>query len=228
MHSKPVNEYPRDVIEKLTNVIPFFKQVRQQDPWQYELLLQHSKVVSFEPNEVVVQQGEEDTWLYFLLKGQLEVLPEGRDAAVNTITPGEVFGDLAMLMKQERSANVVADGNCREVLVFAVDFSLFGELEDLHRINLATKLAYYRNLTHSLRWKLEVYRNQHPTHELANTHRSIKLFNGAKDSKDELRALEQQGCELGGLLILWNREFGRLAKVDAELPNGELLAAISI
>lgn len=228
MHSKPVNEYPREVIEKLTNVIPFFKQVRQQDPWQYELLLQHSKVVSYDPGEIVVQQGEEDTWLYFLLKGQLEVLAGGHDSAVNTITPGEVFGDLAMLMKQERSATVMADGNCREVLVFAVDFSLFGELEDLHRINLATKLAYYRNLTHSLRWKLEVYRNQHPTHELANNHRSIKLFNGAKDSKDELRALELQGCELGRLLILWNREFGRLAEVNAEIPDGELLAAISI
>ncbi|MGH1370542.1 MAG: cyclic nucleotide-binding domain-containing protein [Cellvibrionaceae bacterium] len=228
MHTKPVNDYPRDVIEKLTNVIPFFKQVRQQDPWQYELLLQYSKVVSFGPGDVVVQQGEQDSWLYFLLKGQLEVLADGRDHAVNTVTPGEVFGDLAMLMKQERSATVVADENCREILVFAVDFSLFGELEDLHCINLATKLAYYRNLTHSLRWKLEVYRNQHPSHELANNHRSIKLFSGKKDSKDELRALEQQGCELGALLILWNQEFGRLAQVEADLPSGELLDAISI
>ena len=179
-------------------------------------------------NFKLINHSTQDSWLYFLLKGQLEVLADGRDHAVNTVTPGEVFGDLAMLMKQERSATVVADENCREILVFAVDFSLFGELEDLHRINLATKLAYYRNLTHSLRWKLEVYRNQHPSHELANNHRSIKLFSGKKDSKDELQALEQQGCELGALLILWNQEFGRLAQVEADLPSGELLDAISI
>ncbi len=228
MHSKPVNEYPRDVIEKLTNVIPFFKQVNQQDQWQYELLLQHSKVVSFEPGEEVVRQGEADSWLYFLLKGQLVVLAGDYSQAVNHITPGEVFGDLAMLMKQERSATVVADSQSRQTLVFAVDFSIFGELEDMHQINLSTKLAYYRNLTHSLRWKLEVYRNTYPSHELANSHRMIKLFVGKKESKEELLALSGQGYELGRLLILWNKQFGRIAEVDAEIPSGELLAAISI
>jgi len=228
MHSKPVNEYPRDVIEKLTNVIPFFKQVKQQDQWQYELLLQHSKVVSFEPGEEVVRQGEADSWLYFLLKGQLVVLAGDYSQAVNHITPGEVFGDLAMLMKQERSATVVADRQSRQTLVFAVDFSIFGELEDMHQINLSTKLAYYRNLTHSLRWKLEVYRNTYPSHELANSHRMIKLFVGKKESKEELLALSGQGYELGRLLILWNKQFGRIAEMDAEIPSGELLAAISI
>jgi CRP/FNR family transcriptional regulator, cyclic AMP receptor protein len=228
MHSKSANEYPREVIEKLTNVIPFFKQVSQQDQWQYELLLQHSKIVSFDPNEVVVQQGEADSWLYFLLKGQLVVLAGDHSQAVNHITPGEVFGDLSMLMKQKRSATVVADKHSREILVFAVDFSLFGDIEDMHRINLATKLAYYRNLTHSLRWKLEVYRNTYPHHELANSHRTIKLFMGKKETKEELLALSEQGCELGRLLILWNREFGRIAEVEAEIPSGELLAAISL
>jgi len=228
MHSKPVNEYPRDVIEKLTNVIPFFKQVNQQDQWQYELLLQHSKVVSFEPGEEVVRQGEADSWLYFLLKGQLVVLAGDFSQTVNHITPGEVFGDLAMLMKRERSATVVADRQSRQTLVFAVDFSIFGELEDMHQINLSTKLAYYRNLTHSLRWKLEVYRNTYPSHELANSHRMIKLFVGKKESKEELLALSGQGYELGRLLILWNKQFGRIAEMDAEIPSGELLAAISI
>ncbi|MAZ86641.1 MAG: acetolactate synthase [Cellvibrionaceae bacterium] len=228
MQSKPVNEYPRDVIEKLTNVIPFFKQVSQQDQWQYELLLQHSKVVSYAPGDVVVQEGAKDCWLYFLLKGQLSVLAGSQAQAVNSITPGEVFGDLAMLMEQERSATVVADTGCREVVVFAVDFSLFGALDDMHRINLATKLAYYRNLTHNLRWKLEVYRNKYPDYSLANAHRSIKLFVGQKDSKEELFSLAQQGRELGGLLILWNQEFGRLAEMTADAPSGELLAAIAI
>ncbi len=228
MQSKPVNEYPRDVIEKLTNVIPFFKQVRQQDQWQYELLLQHSKVVSYTPGDVVVQEGSKDCWLYFLLKGQLSVLAGSQAQAVNSITPGEVFGDLAMLMDQERSATVVADAECREVVVFAIDFSIFGVLEDLHRINLATKLAYYRNLAHNLRWKLEVYRNKYPEYSLANAHRSIKLFVGQKDSREELFSLAQQGRELGRLLILWNQEFGRLADTAADLPSGELLAAIAI
>lgn len=228
MHSKAVNAYPRNVIERLTGAIPFFKQISQQDPWQYELLLQHSKVISYDAGETVVEQGAEDSWLYFLLKGQLVVLTAGGSQAVNYITPGEVFGDLAMLMQQERTATVMADDNCREILVFATDFSLFGELEDTHRINLSTKLAYYRNLIHSLRWKLEVYRTKYPDHLLADQHRSIRLYTGAKDTLEELRALADQGRNLGQLLIDWNQEFGRLTLVDTSAPSGELLAAISL
>lgn len=220
MHSKPANAYPRTVIDQLLATIPFYKQVKQQDSWQFELLLQHSTVVSFEPGEIVVQQGDEGTWLYFLLKGQLVVLSgdtsQARSSiqAVNYITPGELFGDLAMLRKQERTATVRADHNSREVLVFATDYSVFGELGDTHRVSLATKLNYYRNLNHSLRWKLEVYRNKFAQHPLAQEHRLIKLFRGSKDTKAELEALHQQACQMADLLVSWNQASGCLSAIE--------------
>lgn len=228
MHSKPVNDYPRAVIEQLTSVIPFFKQVRQQDAWQFELLLKYSQVLSFESGETVLERGACDSWLCFLLKGQLIVLAGEASHAVNYITPGEVFGDLAMLLKQERSATVVADHNSREILVFATDFSVFGDLEDVRTINLPTKLTYYRNLIHSLRWKLEVYRTKYPHYSLANGHRSVKLYRGEKETMDELRALDQQARQLGRLLTQWNIEFGRLTVTDGEALGGDFLAEVSI
>lgn len=227
MHSKPVNKYPRPVIEQLISVIPFYKQVRQQDNWQFEQLLQHSRVLAFEPGEVVVERGSEGSWLYFLLKGQLAVLAGDDVQTVNYITPGELFGDLAMLLKKERSATIKADENCKEVLVFATDFSLFGELEDVHRVSLGVKLTYYRNLHHSLRWKLEVYRSKYSEHPLADEHRSVKLYRGDKDTKEELIALHEQACRLGGLLVEWNQAFGRLTLVDNRAPAKKLLAEIS-
>lgn len=227
MYSKPVNEYPRSVIEQLISVIPFYKQVRQQDNWQFELLLQHSRVLGFEPGESVVEQGAEGSWLYFLLKGQLEVLAGENAQTVNYITPGELFGDLAMLLKKERSATIKADENCREILVFATDFSLFGVLEDTHKVSLATKLTYYRNLNHTLRWKLEVYRSKYPEHPLADQHRSVKLYRGDKDTKEELFALHAQACNLGELLVEWNQAFGRLTLVGNRAPAKQLLAEIS-
>ncbi|GAB3092793.1 cyclic nucleotide-binding domain-containing protein [Aestuariicella hydrocarbonica] len=228
MHSKPANEYPRALIEQLISVIPFYKQIHQQDSWQYELLLQYSQVHAYEPGEIVVERGTPGSWLYFLLKGQLVVLANNNSPAVNYITPGEVFGDLAMLLGQSRSATVKADENCREILVFAMDFSVFGALEDVHKVNLATKLNYYRNLMHSLRWKLEVYRSKYADHPLADKHRSIKLYTGAKETKDELRALHQQTCQLGELLVHWNQAFGRLTVSDTLAPNEDLVAAIKV
>lgn len=213
MEIKPLDRFPRATLETLLAPIPFYKTVKQEDPYQFEVLLKHSRIVEFKPGEVVLRRGDRDLWLYFLLKGQLAVYASGSqgDEIINYVTPGEVFGDLATLVGQQRSATVIADHNCKQVVVFGTDFSAFGQLESFAVINLATKLSYYRNCVHSLRWKLEVYRMRYPDHPLAPKHRSIKLFNGEKGGREELRALCSQAQELARLLILWNEEFGSLS-----------------
>lgn len=226
MEEKLISQLPREAVERLIATLPFYKQVRQADDWQYELLLTHSRVITYSSGESVLRKGEADTWLYFLLKGQLVVLAGEQEQAVNHVTPGEVFGDLALLLGAGRMATLNVDPSCREATVFATDFTIFGELEDCSRINLATKLCYYHNLLHSLRWKLEVYRGKYPDFELAEKHRGVKLYRGEKHSLDELRALHQQACELAGLLGQWNQAFGRLSLVDGEAPNQQLLRAI--
>lgn len=211
MDIKQINQYPRSVVEQLLAVIPFYKTVQQQDSWQFEILLQHSRIVDFRPGEVVLRYGEADTWLYFLLKGQLAVYADGfsgDEQAVNYITPGEVFGDLAMLVNEQRTATLVADSNSRQITAVGTDFSAFGPLEDFSRINLQTKLAYYRNTVHNLRWKLEVYRGKYPQHELASHHHRVKLYTGPRDSSEELKSLHQQAVQLARLLVTWNRRFG--------------------
>jgi len=226
MEQKLISQLPREAVERLIATLPFYKQVRQTDDWQYELLLTHSRVVTYSPGESVLRKGDTDSWLYFLLKGQLVVLAGEREHAVNYVTPGEVFGDLALLLGSGRTATLNVDPACREATVFATDFTVFGELEDCSRINLATKLCYYHNLLHSLRWKLEVYRGQYPDFELAEKHRGVKLYRGEKHSLVELCALHQQACELAGLLGLWNQAFGRLSVLDGDIPSRQLLSAI--
>jgi len=226
MEQKLISQLPREAVERLIAALPFYKQVRQTDDWQYELLLTHSRLISYSTGESVLSKGETDSWLYFLLKGQLVVLAGDEEQAVNHVTPGEVFGDLALLLGSGRTATLNVDPSCREATVFATDFTVFGELEDCSRINLATKLCYYRNLLHSLRWKLEVYRGTYPDFELAEKHRGVKLYRGEKDSLAELLALHQQACELAILLGQWNQAFGRLSLLDGEAPSQQLLNAI--
>ncbi|PUA29027.1 MAG: acetolactate synthase [Cellvibrio sp. 79] len=213
METKPLHKIPKDTLEHLLAGIPFFKVVKQQDLKQFEILLQASRIMSFLPGEIVLQKGDSGNWLYFLLKGKLAVYVDQalKGDLVNYVTPGEVFGDLAQLVGQARTATVIADQSTKESMVLALDFNVFGPLNSVSPISLQTKLAYYRNTAHNLRWKLEVYRSQHLQHELANKHRQIKLYLGPKDTYEELVSLHEQSQALALLLMEWNKEFGVLA-----------------
>lgn len=226
MDIKQLHHYPRETIDQLLAAIPFYKTVKQQDPWQFEILLQHSRMVTCKPGEILLQRGEQDQWLYFLLKGRLAVYPKKQVSGepINYITPGEVFGDLAMLIDHERTATVVADPQSTQVIVFGTDFKAFGALDNFSVVNMQTKLAYYRNTVHSLRWKLEVYRVKYPSYELASKHHKVRLYTGVKDSLEELQSLYHQAQALARLLLDWNSEFGEVEA--ATEPCSELVAAI--
>lgn len=212
MEIKLLSKLSRDYVEQLLSAIPFFKLIKQQDAWQFELLLQASRIVTYLPGELVLQRGDSDQWLFFLLKGRLAVYTDEplTGELINYITPGEVFGDLAQLMGQPRTATILAEATCRESVVLATDASIFGDIDSTRPISIQTKLAYYRNTVHNLRWKLEVYRSQHLQHSLANKHRQVKLYTGPKETLEELRALYEQAQALAVLLLEWNREFGAL------------------
>ena len=218
MEIKLLSKLSRDYVEQLLSGIPFFKLVKQQDAWQFELLLQSSRIITYVPGEIVLQRGDSDQWLFFLLKGRLAVYVDDpiNGELVNYVTPGEVFGDLAQLMGQPRTATVLAEPSYRESIVLATDASIFGDINSTRPITVQTKLAYYRNTVHNLRWKLEVYRSQHLQHPLANKHRMVKLYTGVKDTGEELRALYEQAQALAILLLEWNREFGALAEEPSD------------
>lgn len=228
MDIKQISDFPRRTVEQLLAAIPFYKTVKQQDLWQFEMLLQHSRIVSFDPGEVVLKCGEKDSWLYFLLKGQLAVYvgDEQNNEAINYITPGEVFGDLAMLVDDQRTATLVADCNSKSIMAFGTDFTVFGELDDFRAMSLQTKLAYYRNTVHSLRWKLEMYRVKYPDSDMATDHRKVKLFAGPVGSYEELLSLHQQAKNLARLLVNWNQRFGALSMAEAGAPNPKLVASM--
>lgn len=209
MDVQPVSSYPRESVDSLLSSVPFYRTIKQYDQYQYDILLGHSKIIEFSPGETVLEKGQSDAWLYFLLKGQLQVT--AGDAVVNYITPGEVFGDLAILFDHVRTATVIADANSKRTLVFGTDFAAFGNLEDSHPISLKTKLVYYRNMVHNIRWKLEVYRTSYPDQPFASSHRKIKLFAGIKDTLDELISLDAQARQLAKLLVVWNDEINRLS-----------------
>jgi CRP-like cAMP-binding protein len=65
------------------------------------------ETVSFETGEVVFNQGDPGTFLYYITQGEYEVLVD--NTQVSTLTPDDFFvGEMSFLLNKHRSATVRA------------------------------------------------------------------------------------------------------------------------
>jgi len=67
--------------------------------------------VEFKAGQTILKEGEVGNTLMVLLEGQIEVQVRGK--VVGTFKPFEIFGEMAMIDSQPRSATVIARKNCR-------------------------------------------------------------------------------------------------------------------
>ncbi|MEZ0275258.1 MAG: cyclic nucleotide-binding domain-containing protein [Roseimicrobium sp.] len=84
---------------------------------QLDDVLNSSSYIHCEPEDVIIQEGAVDSRIYILLNGSVEVRKDGK--TLTTIKrPGEVFGELAVVNDDRRSASVVA---AKPTVCLAVD-----------------------------------------------------------------------------------------------------------
>ena len=206
MKIKDLSNFDSDEVASLLSRIPFYRELQQSHELQLEKILSFSCIVELEPGEVIMRRGDRGSWLYFLIKGRLSVyFDEAKpELPLNQITPGELFGDLALLCDHERKATVAAEEGSKKALLFATDFKPFGDLDNFHIIDLPTKLIFYRTMVHSIRWRLEVNRMSQPGHPLEEELRKVPLIRETKGSQAELNGLYQQAQFLASILDRWN------------------------
>ncbi len=74
-------------------------------------LLDNSTETIYDINDVIVRQGEHDDSVYMVLVGRVRVTQSpgngGADVFIAELGPGEIFGELAILESQPRSATVM-------------------------------------------------------------------------------------------------------------------------
>ena len=83
-------------------------------------LLQHRR---YEVGDLIIRKGERANELFLLMAGEVSVtaaLPDGRMKRLSTISGGMAFGELAVLDRSERTADVRADKRV-ECLVLSAD-----------------------------------------------------------------------------------------------------------
>jgi CRP-like cAMP-binding protein len=82
-------------------------------------LLRLSKIRQYEDGEQIIQEGDFDPWLYFLLSGKISISKQG--VSISHIDKkGEIFGEMRVIDDERRSASVHAVGT---TVCLAVDTS---------------------------------------------------------------------------------------------------------
>ncbi|PKL75907.1 MAG: hypothetical protein CVV27_12950 [Candidatus Melainabacteria bacterium HGW-Melainabacteria-1] len=128
--------------------VPFLKQAKRE---VLELLAEHLKPLGCEAGAMLLHQDELGSDMFFLAEGEVEVLKQGSDKPVATLGPGNLFGEVALILSEPRSASVRAKVNCRLLQLERKDFqqvvTSFPEFaEHLRRLALERKA-----LTHGQR-----------------------------------------------------------------------------
>ncbi|MCK6394878.1 Crp/Fnr family transcriptional regulator [Zoogloea sp.] len=78
---------------------------------QAEVLRGRSRIRSFAPNTIVVNEGDDGSSLFVVQSGSLKVFLTdniGREVTLSLLDPGDYFGELALLDDAPRSASVIA------------------------------------------------------------------------------------------------------------------------
>lgn len=203
-------EYAPESIQRMVQGIPFFNEVLRTDRHQFDQIMTRGRLLHAEPADVVIRLGDNDPNLYFLLKGQLNVLAaDAGSPVINTISAGQPFGTLAMLRNMPRSATIVADPAGKAVVLLALDFSFFRDIDDYGLFTLPTKLAFYKMVVNDIRWTLEMNKKSNPAHALVGAMRKIPLFIGTRGTREELSSLHEQALALADILCQWNESSPR-------------------
>jgi len=84
--------------------------------WSVKKLILTAHMKEIENGKNIITQGEKDRCFYLLLKGEASVEVENKESGKNThikdMQPGNIFGEIALLGKHERTAHVIATSDC--------------------------------------------------------------------------------------------------------------------
>lgn len=109
-------------------------------------LINSAEVVSFEPNELMVEFGEEVHFLGVVLEGKAEVAvvdDGGYRHVLKTLAPGEIFGEMEMMSGNRAVANVTALTGC-QVLRLTESVFVSAIASNIHAVSFLSRIIIER------------------------------------------------------------------------------------
>ena len=101
-----------------------------------ELFKNERNIATFRSGDMIFRQGDEGNLMYVVLDGEVDILANGR--YVNTLHPGDIFGEMALVDDRPRSGSAIANTDCRVAQIdrkrftFLIQQTPFFALEVMH------------------------------------------------------------------------------------------------
>ncbi len=159
-----------DYLEENIELFEKLKQIPTLDAFSekdLEALLQLSKMRTYKPEELILEEGHHDTWIYFLISGKVRVAKDDKDLSFLQRT-GDVFGEMGIIDGSPRSASVYA---VDETVCLATNSSLIDRFPDYDK--LAFSYVLYRIFSEILANRLRA-----TSEELAETKEENERLKG--------------------------------------------------
>jgi CRP-like cAMP-binding protein len=116
-------------------------------PWEARKVILLGKLEELAAGAFVIRKGETGTEMYMLVSGRVRVFdvqPDGREKILTVLEAGAIFGEMALVSQEVRSANVVAEAPSE---VLRLDFDA---LERIRKRFPYTSAKLFRNLARIL------------------------------------------------------------------------------
>lgn len=86
--------------------------LRQAEAVHLKLLAECLKPQRVAAGEKLIQQGSMGSALFFLIEGEVEVRRDEQPEPVATLQPGDIFGEISLMLSEPRTADVVTTTPC--------------------------------------------------------------------------------------------------------------------
>ncbi len=119
------------------------------EPEAFDQLCRYAKHSTLKRGTTIVSKGDPGNSLIAVISGTVKISvssPDGRSAIFNLIGPGEIFGEIAVLDGQARTADATANTNCE---IFVIDRR---EFLPFVRSHPALAMKFIELLCAKLRW----------------------------------------------------------------------------
>jgi len=128
---------------KLAEKVKVFQGLTQAEVME---LLSHAEKCTYEPNAIIVKEGNGGSHMYIIIHGEAAVSKKGHDTEVELarLTAADSFGEMALADQEVRSATVTALTPCVLVRINENALTLKPEIA----------MKFYRNMTKVLSERL--------------------------------------------------------------------------
>lgn len=122
MYALPVSPITRDEIRRLIGNVSLFGTLSPRD---LDALIAVTRTVQLAARTQLFHKGDQGTQVYVVIHGTLKALTtseEGDDVVFSILGEGEVFGEIALLGRPQRTATITAITPCELLVIDRRDF----------------------------------------------------------------------------------------------------------